>query len=185
VHREVGLPAEGDIAQRALDALDSGVIVFSADLRSILHANAQGRLLLEAGTLATTITGAAQGYVRARRDANRPPPAIRIEQGERGFYVRAVASAGVPPAEIVFVREEVLRDVDVFKLLNAQYRITRREFQILSALRLGKTNRQIAADLDLAGGTVARHVHRMLERFDAPNRTRLVDLVEQLVARRG
>jgi DNA-binding CsgD family transcriptional regulator len=176
---------EPEVAVRALDALDAAVIAYSRDLHAVLHANAVARSLLVDGQLAASILTAAEGYIGARPDANRPPPAIRIEHGLRAFYVRAVPSAGSPPAEIVMVREEVLRDVDVFKMLNAQYRITRREFQILSSLRLGKTNRQIAGDLGLAKGTVARHVHRMLERFSAPNRTRLVDMVDRLIARRG
>ena len=185
VHRAAGLPVEAELALRALDALDGAVIVYSSDLRAVLHANAVARSLLADAQLAESIVTAAEGFIGARHDASRPPPAVRIEHGPRGFYVRAVPSAGTPPAEIVLVREEVLRDVDVFKTLNAQYRITRREFQILSSLRLGKTNRQIAGDLGLAEGTVARHVHRMLERFGAPNRTRLVDLVDRLIARRG
>ena len=86
--------------------------------------------------------------------------------------------------EIVLLAEEVLREVDAFKLLHTRNGVSRREYQVLTALRLGKTYRQIAVELGLAQGTVNVHVHHLLERFDAPNRTRLVRVVEEILARR-
>src|SRR5215831_14965650 len=66
VHREVALPVEADLALRALDAFDAGVIMYSCDLRSVLHANTQARRLLGVENLASSILGAAEVYIRAR-----------------------------------------------------------------------------------------------------------------------
>lgn len=52
-------------------------------------------------------------------------------------------------------------------------------------MRLGKTNRQLATEYGLAPGTVSRHVHRLLVRFGAPNRTRRVNLIDEILRRRG
>jgi DNA-binding NarL/FixJ family response regulator len=176
----------GDLAARALDALDYAVVIFSADLSTVLHMNeVAGELIARNLSLRAVIAEAADTYINAREDTHRIPPALRIETDGSAFYLRAVGSPGHPPAEIIFIREEVLRDVDVFRLLNARHGVSRREYDVLSSLRLGKTNREIAAKLGIAEGTVGRHIHRLLERFDAPNRTRLADLVEQIIVRRG
>ena len=121
-------------------------------------------------------------YVASRRDQRRRPPPIRLELGERAFYLRVVEAQGI---EVALFNEEVLRDGDAFQLLNARYGVSRREYQVLVSLRLGKTNRQIAADLGLAEGTIGLHVHHLLERFDVPNRTRLVKVIEEILAKRS
>jgi DNA-binding CsgD family transcriptional regulator len=178
----LNLPGELDVLRRALDLLDVGVVVLSADLRRTLYANAAATQIVgRAESLPPLLDQAIADYVSARRETTRPPPAIRIElRPERGVYVRVLASDGDAPLEVAFLREEVLRDPDLFKMLNGRYGVTRREFQILASLRLGKTNRQIATELGLAEGSVAGHLHRLFERFGVPNRTRLVQMVEAM-----
>ena len=172
-----------EIASRALDALDVGVIIYSEDLKKVLLKNHLLPTLIGESP-PSLFMEAVRLFVQSRKDTRRTPPSMRIEINDKTLYVRVVPSEAPPPLEIVFVREEILRDVDVFRLLNARHGISRREYQIITALRLGKTNRQIAADLGIAEGTVGRHVHKLLERMDAPNRTRLVDLVEQMIHRK-
>ena len=53
---------------------------------------------------------------------------------------------------------------------------------MLALIRKGKTNREIAGDLGIANGTVSRHIHNLLSRFDVPNRTRPVNVVDQVLA---
>jgi len=174
---------ETAIARAALDALDVAVIVMSSDLQAILNRNQLATVCFGA-TLPPELSFIVRAYVSSRHDVARLP-AARVEIAERRFYVRVVqATAGRRVVEIGFVREEVARDVDTFRLLNARHGVSRREYQILSALRLGKTNRAMSEELGIAQATVKRHIERLLARFGAPNRTRLVDLVEQIIARR-
>lgn len=173
-----------ELARLALDALDVGVLVLSADLRSTLHANATGAPLV-AGGIPTVLRDAIDSYVLARGNARRTPPALRVMVAGRAYFLRVVAAEGAVPVEIVFLRQEVLRDVEVLRILEERFGITRREYQIVNALRLGKTNRQIAAEYGLAEGTVARHVHRLLARMSVANRTELVHLVDELVKYAG
>jgi DNA-binding NarL/FixJ family response regulator len=181
--RSVEVSSEA-FARRALDVLDVGVIILSADLKTVLDRNAHARQFLGDGPLPQALIDAIDGYVLSRRDTRRFPPAMRLELSGRAFYLRVAPGEGEPPLEIALLREEVLRDVDAFKLLNARYGVSRREYQVLTALRLGKTNRQISTELGIAEATVGRHVHRLLERFEAPNRTALVNRVEHLTAKR-
>lgn len=170
--------------RRALDVLDIAVVVLASDLRTKLYANAAAATLLTDG-VPPTVCDAVDSYVVARGNSRRLPPAVRVDVGAHAYYLRVVPSPGPTSLEVVFLRQEVLRDVDVLRMLEERFQITRREYQVVTALRLGKTNRQIAADFGLAEGTVARHVHRLLERMNAHNRTELVHLVDELVKHTG
>jgi DNA-binding NarL/FixJ family response regulator len=180
---EVTMIDDERLERRVLDALDVAIIVLTADCEAELLRNAAARRLF-GDQLPTTVRDGIQLYVPSRRDLNRMPPPMRLLVGERAVYLRVVASAGPPPIEIAVMSEEVLRDADAFKLLSTRYGVTRHEFQVMAAIRLGKTNKQIAAELGLAEGTINSRVQRLLRRFDVPNRTRLADLVERIIARR-
>lgn len=178
----VGTPRgeELELTRRALDALDVAVIVLSSDLRTRLYANVAARPLVAKG-IPPALSDAIDSYVLQRASLRRMPPATRVVAGNQAYYLRVVANDETPPVEIVLLRQEVLRDVDVLRVLEQRYRITRREYQVVTALRMGKTNRQIAVEFGLAEGTVARHVHRLLERMGVHNRTELVHLVDELL----
>jgi len=175
---------QNNLLERVLEQLDFCVIVATIDLHQILYSNRTARDLL-GETMPPVVKEAASNFILARRSLQRMPAAMRVEIADRAFYVRVQELLGTPPAELLILREEVVRDAELYRVLNARYRITRREYQILAGLRLGKTNPQLAKDLGLARGTIARHLHRLLQRFEVPNRTRLVNVIEELVPRRG
>jgi DNA-binding NarL/FixJ family response regulator len=50
-----------------------------------------------------------------------------------------------------------------------------RQRQIIAAVAAGKTNKQIGRELRLSETTVKWHVRKMIQKFDLPNRVRLVD----------
>jgi DNA-binding CsgD family transcriptional regulator len=172
-----------ELHRLVLDSLEQVIVVLAGDLGRVLFKNRAAAQLFE-GPLPPAILDAVGSYVASRDDQRKRPPPLRVELDERAFYLRVIAGLGDAAFEIVLLNEEVLRDADAFKLLNARHGVSRREYQVLSALRLGKTNRQIAADLGLAEGTINVYVHQLLERFDVPNRTRLVKVVEEALANR-
>jgi DNA-binding CsgD family transcriptional regulator len=174
----------GGIATRVLDQLDLAVLVFSSDLSEVVLANQAARAKL-GDPPPPLVREACRTFASSRRDQQRMPPPMRITVGEAAFYLRVLESPGEPPLEIALLHEEVLREGAAFTLLNSRFGLTRREFQVLNAIRLGKTDRQIAAELGLAAGTVHVHVHNLLSRFSVPNRTRLVDVVERFLQRGG
>jgi len=178
------LAGGGELACRALDGLDLAVIVLSQDCSTSLYANECAARLF-GSALSPSLRDAIDQYVLSRLDRRRLPAALRVVHGGRAYYLRVVASDGAPPVEIVYLRAEVLRDVEVLRILEQRFRISRREYQIVCALRLGKTNRQISTEVGIAEGTVARHVHRLLQRLGVSNRTGLVHLVDELVKQAG
>ena len=52
--------------------------------------------------------------------------------------------------------------------------LTRREAQVLSELRSGRTNRQIAHRLGISKNTVNKHVHKVLEKLQVKNRAQAI-----------
>ena len=52
--------------------------------------------------------------------------------------------------------------------------LTPREIDVLSAIRRGSTNGEIAGSLGIATSTVKRHVEHILEKLDASDRTQAV-----------
>jgi DNA-binding CsgD family transcriptional regulator len=168
-----------DLCQLVLDALDQPILAMSPDLKRVRLRNAAAARLFPRAVPPELVT-AARDYLQARL-ADGAPHNVRVLVEGRAFYMRLLP---LPDVEVMVLVEEVLREVDAFKLLHARHGISAREYQVLTALRLGKTNRQIAGELGLAAGTVNVHVHHLLTRFDVPNRTRLVRVVEELLAQR-
>jgi DNA-binding NarL/FixJ family response regulator len=166
-----------DLLRAVLDALDQPIFGLSPDLRRVLVRNDAAAQLVPAA-LPPSLTAAISEYLD-RKDGVTPP--VRTQLRERTFYLRVISA---PSLAVVLLAEERLREADAFKLLHERNGISRREYQVLSGLRLGKTNRQIAGELGLAEGTVNVHVHHLLSRFDVPNRTRLVRVVDEIFNRR-
>jgi DNA-binding NarL/FixJ family response regulator len=52
--------------------------------------------------------------------------------------------------------------------------LTNREEQIVSHLRSGKSNKQIAYELDLSLGTVKVHLHNIMKKLGAHNRIQVL-----------
>ncbi len=52
-------------------------------------------------------------------------------------------------------------------------KLTTRERQIVSLIRFGKLNKEIAYELRLTEGTVKEYLHRIFRKVDVKNRTEL------------
>jgi DNA-binding CsgD family transcriptional regulator len=169
-----------DVASRALDALDQIVIAMSADMQVVLHLNGAARKRFPDGVLPRDLRDAAQLFVISRRDTGRTPAPMKVELGAEAEFLCVIPAGGNPPVEVLVLRPEVTHAADTFRLLNGRYGVTRREFQVLGALRRGLTNREIASRLGISPNTIARHLQRLYERLDVPNRSRLVGMVERL-----
>jgi DNA-binding NarL/FixJ family response regulator len=58
-------------------------------------------------------------------------------------------------------------------------RFSKREKQVLELLAGGKTNKEIGTQLFIAESTVKFHVHAILSKLDAANRTEAVSIAVQ------
>jgi DNA-binding CsgD family transcriptional regulator len=58
--------------------------------------------------------------------------------------------------------------------LAGEYKITPRESEILELVARGLSNKEIGAELAISEGTVKNHLHRIMQKLNAGNRTELV-----------
>jgi ATP/maltotriose-dependent transcriptional regulator MalT len=83
-------------------------------------------------------------------------------QALRELLGRGGAEPGLPA-----VRGEVAGESKIEEL-------TARELEVLQLAATGLSNREIAKRIYVSVGTVKTHMHRILAKLDAPNRTRAV-----------
>lgn len=62
------------------------------------------------------------------------------------------------------------------------YGLTERQIEVLTLMSKGRSNKDIAADLDIAPGTVKMHVSRILKALGVDNRTQAASLLTQLMS---
>lgn len=103
--------------------------------------------------------------------------------GEVAATVRAVVAgqAVCPPSlSMVLFRSVAQQDSmpSVF-VWGADLGLSRREQQMVELLRERLTNKEIAARLNLSEQTVKNHVHHILRKLGAPNRSSVVQLCER------
>ncbi|MEQ8654818.1 MAG: response regulator transcription factor [Kiloniellales bacterium] len=65
------------------------------------------------------------------------------------------------------------------------YGLTERQIDVLRLMAKGRSNKDIAADLDIAPGTVKMHVSRILRALGVENRTQAASLATQIMATRA
>ncbi len=68
---------------------------------------------------------------------------------------------------------------------NNPYGLTERQIEVLRLMSKGRSNKDIAADLDIAPGTVKMHVSRILKALGVDNRTQAASLLAQILATRN
>ncbi|RQP20736.1 MAG: DNA-binding response regulator, partial [Brucella intermedia] len=78
----------------------------------------------------------------------------------------ATAGGMYVPASMVFQTAPADIDDDVLGEL-----LTAREIEVVHAIRIGKSNKIIAFELGMSEGTVKAHVHNIMKKIGAANRT--------------
>ena len=91
--------------------------------------------------------------------------------------IRLVISGGIYiPSSILNTSNEFKNDFRIKPNLNENIdkkknKLTKRQKQIISLIRAGKSNQAIALDLDLAIGTIKMHISRMFKQLGVNSRT--------------
>ena len=120
-----------------------------------------------------------------------------FECGARGFILTANTSCKEVVEIIRFVKaggtfvplsslalQRVDRSASISMALKT-HQFTLRELAVLDRLILGKTNKAIAHELQTSESTVKVHIRNMMKKMSAKNRTEVVCLAYELIARAG
>jgi len=100
-----------------------------------------------------------------------------VDAGACGYIPKTIARALIVEAiRTVAAGGEYFSDALAAKLSERRRRksVSTRELEVLRLIATGRTNKEIAADLGLSEATVKTHVAHLMEKLDAPDRTRVV-----------
>jgi len=165
-------------ARPGIIVLDSSGLAFSAaKLIPTLHsALPDVRVVmvdmdLDQETFLRAVREGVVGYVL--KDASAMEVASTIRDVAAGIAV-------CPPALSMTLFRSVAQQATVQPVISwgADHGLSRREYQLVELLRERLTNKEIAVRLNLAEQTVKNHVHRILRKVGAPNRTTVIERYE-------
>jgi ATP/maltotriose-dependent transcriptional regulator MalT len=185
ISRSKILPAYVDImiesgetlsAQIAADELDDIALAFSAPFLQAIAAYVRGKILLASGRPAD-----AMEQLRIAFKLFQKSTAVYELAKTRlliGLACRDLGDTDTAKLEFESARDTFqqlgaipdLKSVDKLLPKNQPHGLTSRELEVLKHLTMGKTNKEIAADLFLSERTIDRHVSNILMKIDVPSR---------------
>lgn len=178
------LLAEGFTEVRSVSTLDAALALLDLDFDLVLlDYNMPGMNGFE-------------GLARARAVAPKTPIAIisgttqrelaeaALREGAAGFVPKTLASRAMVAAVQIMANGEVFAPISLLQeeepVDGALASLTRRETDVLRGICAGKSNKEIARDLDLQEVTVKLHVKTLSRKLGAKNRTHAA-----MIARNG
>ena len=175
--------ADEDTARLILEHLTLGVLLCDTALDRLLFANAEAQLLLRALTPAPSSQVPAplqRALVAALgRDAQTgalsPAVPCALPNGRRLFVrCKGLGARGV----LATLTAEVLREADLYERLRARTRLSWREFRLITLVRGGCSDEEIAGRLAVSALTVKQYLARICKSFGVGSRSELVAVVE-------
>ncbi|GAC1522016.1 MAG: hypothetical protein NVS2B3_18100 [Vulcanimicrobiaceae bacterium] len=132
------------------------------------------------GRLAVKLEAIAQRLLRAF-DPGDPNSAISFATPSAPWFVRlrslAGGGGGAAFDDCFALTIETVRNRNQLSEARRRYSLTRRESEVLFEILRGATSTEIAAQLNLAEGTVQGYYKRLLQRTNARNRAAMIALV--------
>jgi len=154
----LGKADEDDMIPKLAEAEDSTPVILLSDFE-------------DKGRVTSTLTCGVRGYIPTDTPLEIVVKAIRLVLAG-GFFV---------PANIILSGAAETPGGDPWRP-DAEPVFTAREMQVIEALRQGKSNKSIADELRLSESTVKVHMHNVMKKLCASNRTEAVVKIGRLPA---
>lgn len=159
-----------------IDKMPSGVIVFGERL-DIIFSNRRAELFLKRHSIPDeirTICGRVFDAIKGSRLKELFPGEIQLTKELEGspsrWLFRVRICEGSEPFVAVFIIEESLSDkIDLNKIRN-QFKLTRRETDVLRCVLAGLRNADIADELEISANTARDYLSSIYMKFDVENR---------------
>jgi DNA-binding CsgD family transcriptional regulator len=177
--REYSAPRErGDLLQFIVEQSCERAVVYDAT-QSVVFKNGKAKLFLESHPLPDEIPTLAKKIFTAiahGRTAELFPGQIcfRKEIGGRHWRFRVSYREGDQPLVAVFFTDETVSSRFDLNVLRQQYRLTRRETDVLRHLLDGQRNHEIAQSLAITEQTVKDYLSCIYYKVGAPDRFALL-----------
>jgi len=172
------------IVLRSLARSDEGLLVCGVD-HQILFSTPRGARVLErlaapvAGRLPPIMIAAVERLGTESVRSERFPLTGGIGIG--GVQVDlAVLHDAAPAHVLLWLREELVRDGELYERMKQRFGVTLRGFQLAQLVRQGLSNREIAVELRLAESTIKVYLSELFQQCGVSSRTALVALVERV-----
>lgn len=172
------------IVLRSLARSDEGLLVCGAEHEILFSTPRAGRVLERlapavGGRLPAILATAVEkvGPEGARSERFPLPGGIGIG----GVHVDVAIVHNAAPAHVLlWLREELVRDGELYERMKQRFGVTLRGFQLAQLVRQGLSNREIAAELRLAESTIKVYLSELFQQCGVSSRTALVALVERV-----
>lgn len=173
------LEKEGDIATSAVGTLEQAVDCIKVDERYdliLLDYNMPGMNGLE-GLRRAIALGGGQRVALISGEATKQIAEDALEAGAAGFVPKSLPAKSLVSAVKFMAMGEQFAPIDFMTAVDNTPsnplvdKLTERELQVLKGLTEGKSNKEIARDLDIQEPTVKLHMKTLYRKVGAANRT--------------
>ena len=173
------LEKEGDIATSAVGTLEQAVDCIKVDERYdliLLDYNMPGMNGLEGLRRAIALSGG-QRVALISGEATKQIAEDALQAGAAGFVPKSLPAKSLVSAVEFMAMGEQFAPIDFMTAVDNSPsnplvdKLTERELQVLKGLTEGKSNKEIARDLDIQEPTVKLHMKTLYRKVGAANRT--------------
>jgi ATP/maltotriose-dependent transcriptional regulator MalT len=174
------LLAAGDLdeARSACAELEEAAAACDSDMLRAMLAHARGAIELaagDAGGALVSLRKAAQAWQELDAPYEAARARVLVGQACQALGDEEAFALELAAARSVFEELGAVPDVVSVDSLTgsatADHGLTARELEVLRLIAVGKSNREIAAELVISEHTVARHVQNIFRKLDVPSRT--------------
>lgn len=168
------MAATHDVLEFVLGSTEERVIVYDERLRTVYQNERAARFFAHHELPRDILALVAKVFGAIKRDAvDAECPgrlALKREIAGRPWFFRLSFRAAAQPLVCVFFRDESVSDRFDLGSLRQQYRLTRREADLMAHLLDGMNNREIAEDLCITEQTVKDHLGNIYRKIGVQDR---------------
>ena len=180
----VPMPIDSDVERWIVEHLDTGVVVSTRPLKSVILANPIARSLIPefsvGGALPSFFKKAVTASLASPAATGEFPQAQEVELPNGGrCFLRAKPM--VEQTVLIIVAAARIRSRDLQERLKQRLGLSFRQVEIVSRLRLGRSNQEIATDLGLSVVTVKHYLNDIFALTDVRSRTQLIAAVAKIL----
>ena len=175
-------PLDAALCQDIVEGFESALLVVDAGCRAIDLANGAARELLglAEGPMPKELAAALREWIASEPPTPRFTGALGLSAGGRRLHARVKTLGPIGAQLLVMLTPFVVRERDLDEALRHRFALSRRELQIVLAVKAGASNAEIAERLGLTEGTVKNYVSKIFTTMDVRSRTHLLAYLQSL-----